>query len=199
MGRLLDALSAKTQTAARAIPAIRAIPEPTNSRIAGIAEGAAPKNAPLPLLAVLRAEGLPDELLGKDDATPEQLALLGADGLRTYAHALHREAIMATGLLPPGFVQVVHCEGCGPVCLPEGHAERLAACPWCHHRRAGVKFLRPPVRCGDCLHYLPDPLNPESGTGTCKAGHGARWPMQAHRCAHMQPTSSLLISFSAEG
>ena len=169
------------------------------SRLAGLAEGAAPKNAPLPLLAVLRAEGLPDELLGKDDATPEQLALLGADGLRTYAHALHREALMAAGTVPPYSRQAVHCEGCGPVWLPEGHAPHVQACPWCQHRRAGVTFDRPPVRCGDCRHYLPDPLNPEAGTGTCTAGQSARWPMALHRCAGMRASDSLMISFSAEG
>lgn len=108
--------------------------------------------------------------------------------LRAYLRGLAEQHGMDAGIVPPGWTTSAHCEGCGPVWLwPD--AARVRACPWCFRRKAGKAFPRPPVLCGDCIHYLPDPLNPEAGMGGCALGAGrARWPMARHACADMRPT-----------
>jgi hypothetical protein len=94
---------------------------------------------------------------------------------------------MDAGIVPPGWTTAAHCEGCGPVWLwPD--AARVRACPWCFRRNAGKRIPRPAVQCGDCVHYLPDPLNHDAGMGGCALGDvRARWPMQVHPCAEMRP------------
>ena len=124
--------------------------------------------------------------------------------LKAYLRALVLGAGMDAGQVPPGWTTAAHCEGCGPVWLwPD--AARVRACPWCFRRKAGKRIPRPPVQCGYCDQYVPDPLNPEAGMGGCRLGDGrARWPMQAHRCPDMRPPNadkpapSLMISHSVE-
>ena len=108
------------------------------------------------------------------------------DTLRAYLRGLAEQHGMEAGIVPWGWDAVAHCEGCGPVRLWE--PLRVVACPWCFRRKAGKRIPRPLVQCGDCVNYLPDPLNPEAGMGGCALGDGrARWPMQAHRCPDMRP------------
>ena len=106
--------------------------------------------------------------------------------LRAYLRALERDAGMDAGRVPLDWTTAAHCEGCGPVWLwPD--AARVRACPWCFRRKAGKRIPRPPVQCGDCIHYLPDPLNPGAGMGGCALGAGrADWPMRGHPCADMR-------------
>ena len=107
--------------------------------------------------------------------------------LRAYLRVLEREAGMDAGRVPLDWTATVHCEGCGPVWLWEGRAASVRACPWCFRRKAGKRVPRPLVQCGDCVHYLPDPLNPEAGMGGCALGAGrAYWPMRRHPCADMR-------------
>lgn len=106
--------------------------------------------------------------------------------LRTYLRGLERGAGMDAGRVPLGWATAAHCEGCGPVWLWP-NAARVRACPWCFRRKAGKSIARPPVQCGECVHYLPDPLNPEAGMGGCALGAGrGRWPMMRHQCADMR-------------
>ena len=123
--------------------------------------------------------------------------------LRAYLRALERDAGMDAGRVPLGWTTAAHCDGCGPVWLwPD--AARVRACPWCFRRNAGKSFPRPSVTCGACRYYVPDPLNPEAGAGSCGQGRAARWPMQAHRCPDMRPPNAdkpapnLMISHSVE-
>jgi hypothetical protein len=109
------------------------------------------------------------------------------DTLRAYLRGLAEQHGMDAGIVPPGWTTAAHCEGCGPVWLwPD--AARVRACPWCFRRNAGKRIPRPAVQCGDCVHYLPDPLNPGAGMGGCALGPGrAYWPMRRHTCGDMRP------------
>lgn len=119
-----------------------------------------------------------------DDADVTACAGESDDTLRAYLRALERDAGMDAGIVPFDWQATAHCEGCGPVHL--WAPLRVIACPWCFRRKAGKRIPRPQVRCGDCIHYLPDPLNPAAGVGSCMAGRSARWPMQGHECADMR-------------
>ena len=138
------------------------------------------------LLALCSDELLPASLVhGLTEGDVAACAGLPDDALRAYLRTLERGQRMRAGMVPIEYGATAHCEGCGPI---HWHRpERLLACPWCHLRREGCNIPRPSVACGDCLHYLPDPLNPPAGAGTCKAGHGARWPMMLHPCKAMHP------------
>lgn len=139
--------------------------------------------------------------LGVEDVAA--CAGLSDEALRTYLRVLERQAIMDRGLVPEGFTQEAHCHGCGPVWLwPESPA-RVAACPWCFRRKAGKPLPRPPVTCGSCRHYLPDPINPAAGAGSCALGPGrALWPMAHHPCVEHRPSQGaadgLMVSYSVE-
>lgn len=114
---------------------------------------------------------------------------LSDDTLRAYLRALDRGTVMKRGIAPAEYTQAAHCAGCGPVWLWQGAPARVLACPWCFRRKAGKALPRPKVTCGDCIHYLPDPLNPQAGAGGCGAGTGrARWPMARHLCDAHAPT-----------
>lgn len=142
------------------------------------------------LLCAIRSECLPDDLLGRDDSTPEQLAELSDATLRAYALALYATAEREAGRIPPSWNCLAHCEGCGPVWywMPG----RIAGCPWCWNRRALKPIPRPLVRCGDCRHFIRDAINPADGGGDCGAGLEYRggsgpWPNVTRRCAVFRP------------
>ncbi|MFC5577522.1 hypothetical protein ACFPOA_05755 [Lysobacter niabensis] len=131
---------------------------------------------------------------------------LSDETLRAYLRALDRGTDIDRGIAPDGYTQAAHCEGCGPVWLWQGAPSRVVACPWCSRRKAGKPLPRPKVTCGDCINYLPDPLNPKAGMGGCALGAArAYWPVRRHRCAEHVPTEnrweqsdSLMISQSVE-
>jgi len=58
--------------------------------------------------------------------------------------------------------------------------------------------LRASVRCGDCLHFQPDTVNPSEGVGRCVqtlsglppkggAGYGCCYPFSPRVCKHHEP------------
>lgn len=113
------------------------------------------------------------------------------DLLRAYLRALDRGAAMDAGIAPPDYTHAAHCHGCGPVWLWQGSPSSVIGCPWCFRRKAGKVLPRPKVTCGDCIHYLPDPLNPQAGMGGCELGATrAYWPMKRHRCSEHAPIDS---------
>lgn len=210
MGRLLDALRSNAESVPRAIPAIPLFlgghgdaARAENSRIAKIAGPALLKKSDGPcadpaqqtarLLGMLRAEFLPESLLSRDDAGADGLAAMGTGELRAYALALHRSERMDAGTVPAEYTQAARCEGCGPVWLWEGCPPRVKACPWCFRRKAGRAFKRPPVECGQCLHFLPDPINPPGGGGDCglglayRRGEPLRFPFAKRQCGEHRP------------
>jgi len=144
---------------------------------------------------MLRAESLPESLLARDDAGADGLAAMDVGELRTYALALHRSERMDAGAVPAEYTQAARCEGCGPVWLWEGCPPRVKACPWCFRRKAGRAFKRPPVECGQCLHFVPDPINPPGGGGDCglglayRRGEPLRFPFAKRQCGEHRPGS----------
>lgn len=138
------------------------------------------------LLRLAEADGLPLDLVQRLPLEDGAACVgLPDNTLSAYLRALHRGQRMGAGAVPEEWHSVAKCDGCGPVYWHR--AERLKACPWCFRRRARKVIPRPMVRCGECRHYAPDPLNPPAGVGTCAAGHAARWPMQPYRCHDMRP------------
>ena len=108
--------------------------------------------------------------------------------LRGYLRALARSARMDAGFVPDSYTVADRCPLCGPVWLPEPMHPEARTCPWCSQRKAGKAIPRPPVACGDCVHRLPDSINPEGGMGGCGlAADRSHWPMQLHPCAEHQP------------
>ena len=188
MGRLLESLRADSGIRAAANVANVANPVPIRGKISGLAGLAEPAIVQSRrLLDALRAASLPESLLSRDDAEPWQLAELDQDGLLAYLRALDKSAMMDAGQIPPGYSTAVHCQVCGPVWLGRGAPARVIACPWCFRRKAGKAIPRPPVACGDCVHRLPDPINPEGGMGGCGLdADRSHWPMQLHPCAEHQ-------------
>jgi len=209
MGRLLERLLADSETAPAATSAtLRHFPTLAPGKVAesqesqgGDVEKAKAQRACLLTLAA--DELLPAGLvhgLGDDDVTA--CAGESDNTLRAYLRALERNAGMDAGIVPLDWTTAAQCEGCGPVWL-WADAARVVACPWCFRRKAGKAFPRPAVRCGDCAHYLADPMNPEAGAGGCRLGAGrARWPMQRHRCGDMRMIEktalSLMVSDSVQ-
>lgn len=209
MGRLLDRLLSAQKSEAAAIPAILRVCEPQSQvapariaesqeshvgsipaeRLPAVVEPAATDAQGVRLLSAIRRGGLPDELLGRDDADPATLAGMSADELAAYARAMHATAEREAGRVPDGYTVAAHCEACGPVWLFPG-AEHVIACPWCWNRRAKKPIPRPPVTCGTCAHFIADPINPPAGCGACALGveygngeHG-RHPFTERRCPH---------------
>lgn len=115
--------------------------------------------------------------------------------LVAYLRALAAQERMDMGMTPLEWGEPVArtCEGCGPVLLWRDCPDVVKACPWCFKRKAGKPIPRPLVKCGDCRHYVPDPLNPAAGVGTCNNGCSARRPMQGHRCADWRVSQSVTI------
>jgi hypothetical protein len=179
-----------------AVPAVPAVLQSAGVRLAK-SESAEPQEPQEPqgVAVELRAHLLRlAKLEGVDAAHVHRLhaddvaACVGEsdDTLRTYLRGLERGARMDAGMVPYEWKATAHCAGCGPVYWHK--AERLTACPWCFKRKAGRVIPRPPVQCGDCRHYSPDPINPPAGAGRCALGASrGRWPMQGHQCGDMRP------------
>lgn len=209
MGALSDLLKQAPTAATPATPATQ--PAAGVRSVARVAEsqesqGVAPEIR-AHLLSLADAEGYAPAIVHRlhaDDVAA--CADLSDDALRAYLRALDRGTVMDCGIAPDGYAQTAHCEGCGPVWLWQGAPARVIACPWCFRRKAGKVLPRPQVTCGDCIHYLPDPLNPQAGMGGCALGAArAYWPMRRHRCAEHVPTEnrtkqgdSLITSQSVE-
>lgn len=200
MGRLLEALLHDSEVAPAAIPAIPAIPRPREG--ARIAESQKSQRAEVEkteigvmrahLLELAKLERLPADLvhhLHDDDlrAIPEDFT---ERNLTAYLRELLAAREMDAGAIPESWGGAIEatCEGCGPVYLWPGAPVRLKACPWCFRRKAGKTIPRPRVKCGDCLHYQPDPINPAAGMGACSLGAArAYWPTKLHHCADIRP------------
>lgn len=204
MGALSDLLKRPSPAATPATPAtqpsadVRAV---VVSQVSQESQGGEPEIR-AHLLTLADDELLPAATvhrLGAGDVAA--CAGLPDDTLRACLRALDRGHGMDAGQCPPDYTQAIHCDGCGPVWLWRGAPARLAACPWCFRRKAGKAISRPPVKCGDCRRYLPDPVSPAAGMGGCALGAGrAYWPMKAHRCADIRPALADLthaISFAS--
>jgi hypothetical protein len=189
MGALSDLLNRPEGAAVSAVPAVlpsAAVAEPQEPQEP---QGVAPENHAR-LLHLADDEGVDAAHVHRLHAD-DLVACEGLpdDALRAYLRALERSARMDAGLVPREWGEPVAraCEGCGPVWLWSEAPDKVRACPWCFRRKAGKPIPRPPVNCGDCRHYAPDPLNPAAGVGTCGLGIAARWPMQPHPCEAMRP------------
>lgn len=144
------------------------------------------------LLSLAGPEGVPTRLvLALDHA-----ALLACIGLPDsllcgFLRGLVADEHMAKGYQPAGWQTVSECSACGPVWLDKDAPARVIACPWCWHRKRGVTLPRPPVACGGCRHYQPDPVNPEAGIGRCglTSSRPSNYPMALHECGDFRRAS----------
>ena len=189
MGRLLERLLADSQPVPAATPATLAtLPAIGPVRVAESQEsqGVPPEKQRAHLLALAADEWVPEALVhGLTDADVRACNGLPDTTLRAYLRALEASGHMDAGMVPPDWGEPVArtCEGCGPVLLWSACPPVVKSCPWCFRRKAGKVVPRPAVACGDCRHYLPDPVNPPAGMGGCRLGNGrAYWPMKLHRC-----------------
>jgi len=128
------------------------------------------------LLVIAEAEGMGRRLV--EDLSPEDVA--GCEGLSdaellAYLSAVQQSAHMARGFVPAGWNRAGFCSHCGPVYLPTDHPKQSNRCPWCRFTRKGSGFIRPPVRCGDCLHFRPGAYQPAAGMGSCAIGKVSRF------------------------
>lgn len=142
------------------------------------------------LLALAEDEGLPAALVhGLGDAEVASYAGEADQTLRACLRALNADRSLDAGMVPPDWGEPVArvCEGCGPVLLWPTAPETVTACPWCFRRNAGKAIPRPLVTCEGCRHYLPGPVNPAAGGGSCAVADRGYWPMQRHRCPDWRP------------
>lgn len=209
MGALSDLLEQPAAAATPATPATQSFASVRSiTRVAESQEsqGVAPELRAR-LLTLAEREGHAPAIVHRLHAEDGTACVdLSDNELRAYLRALDRGAVMDAGKVPDGYTQPAHCGGCGPVWLWEGVPSRVVACPWCFRRKAGKSLPRPQVTCRDCIHYLPDPLNPQAGKSGCALGAArAYWPMRTHRCGEHEPGSNgakraddLLISDSVE-
>lgn len=197
MGFLFDEL--RKHANAPAIPATPAIPGRLNRTIAGIAAQDVDGRSSVAvtqqrrLLEAIRDAGLPDATLGRDDATPGELQALNARQLRAYARWLGDAQKMDAGEVPESYSGLAVCDGCGPVWMWHGAPQSVRACPWCARRVAGRSLPAPKVRCGTCMHFLPDSVGSGGGIGSCRAGvpykgnEGCRYPFALRYCTVYRP------------
>ncbi len=61
--------------------------------------------------------------------------------LQSFALALSSIRWRKSGIAPPGWTHIGHCERCGPVYL--WAAIQVAGCPWCWNRRHDLPIPRP--------------------------------------------------------
>lgn len=127
------------------------------------------------LRVLAEAEGLARQLV--EDLSLEDVA--GCEGLSdaeltAYLFAVQQSARMARGFVPVGWNRQGFCSRCGPVYLPADHPKESSHCPWCRFTRKGKGFIRPPVTCGECLHFKPSAYQPAAGMGSCGLGKVSR-------------------------
>lgn len=48
--------------------------------------------------------------------------------------------------------------------------------------RRDAHVTKPAPTCDTCARFVPDPINPPAGLGTCGIGHGTFYPCQPHTC-----------------
>lgn len=96
------------------------------------------------LLDLAIDEGLPGGTVAALSAKDLRACVdLPRDALRTFLRALARSQRMAAGIVPKGWRTAAECSGCGPVLLWSHAPDRVIACPWCWHRKAGRRIPRP--------------------------------------------------------
>lgn len=199
MGRLLEALRAESGTRPAATPATLATPRVESSRVARVA--APPVFQTERLLAALRAQGLPDEWLGLDHGDASGLAALTDKQLSAYVAMLTDADLRELGKRPSDETAAALCRSCGPVWLHPVVAAaapvaagcpRVLGCPWCHVKNCRA-IPRPPVTCGDCLHFIRDAINPDGGMGRCGTeseplqSEPLPFPHAARQCDQFKP------------
>ncbi len=203
MGRLLAALIEETGAARPATVATLATLSPVSGKsvaesqesqrvkfTVGRPDGRAPR-----ILEAVRAENLPDAIMGKVETS--EVEGLSALALRAYVVALYETAQRELGNRPPRETAAGLCRHCGPVWLAPEVARAaptangwplVLGCPWCHVR-ARQRMPRPPVACGECRHYVADCINPEQGAGRCTEDQAQPrpWPRVNRFCAAWRP------------
>jgi len=116
---------------------------------------------------------------------------------RGFLPAMRDRRDREAGRVPAGWTTVGLCERCGPVWLFPGAPERVAGCPWCFSRLQGRPIPRPPMTCGSCRHFTPDPMG-AGGAGRCavamadgpdRPGDPPRYPHARRRCPGWRPTT----------
>ena len=148
--------------------------------------------------AALRAQGLPDEWLGRDHGDASGLAALTDKQLSAYVAMLADADLRERGKRPTDETAAALCRSCGPVWLAHevasaapvaGGWPRVLGCPWCHVRNCQA-IPRPLVACGDCRHFIRDAINPAGGMGRCNSGADPDrpTPMGARECARFRPS-----------
>ena len=96
------------------------------------------------LLTLAAAEGIdPAHVHAQDDGDLIECRGLNEATLRDWLLLCNVNACMDAGQAPPGYSKAVECSGCGPVLLWPTCPERVIACPWCVHRKAGNAIPRP--------------------------------------------------------
>ena len=75
----------------------------------------------------------------------------------------------------------------GPVSMLNAYARSFASHPWDLCRPSSSEHPKHEcVRCGDCQHFVPDPINPPGGIGKCAiTGDGSRgllYPFKYREC-----------------
>lgn len=206
MGRLLEALRAESEKRTESVlrcesanPANVSPVEPERFADSQHSQGSDVSQSSR-LLAALRREWLPDEWMGLDHGSLDDLAALDDAGLDAYVRCLRDSDLRARGKQPPDETTPGLCRSCGPIWLaPEIAAvapkvdglPRVLGCPWCHVKNRGIP--RPLVTCGGCRHFTPDTINPAEGVGTCNANREPRqseplcYPMAKRDCAEWWP------------
>lgn len=191
MGALADLLK---QAAPAATPATCATPTPNTGKESQESQESQGYTAEmrLHLLTLAADELLPAAIVHRlHDADLTACHGCTDSALRAYLRALVQSERMDAGNVPAGYTMAAQCSGCGPVWLWPGAPARVIACPWCFRRKAGKAIPRPPISCGDCRHFQPDPLNPEAGMGDCGHLGKVAWrPLQEHRCTDHSPENA---------
>ena len=171
------------------------------------------------LLAALSADSIREHLLALadaelidagfvhtlQDADVSDCAGLPDETLRSYVHALRDADLRERGKRPSDETAPALCRSCGPIWVHPSVAAaapvvgawaHVLGYPWCHvkNRRA---IPRPPVTCGDCLHFIRDAINPDGGMGRCTAEREPLpreplpFPHAARQCEQFKPEGTL--------
>ncbi|SFN14905.1 hypothetical protein [Dokdonella immobilis] len=129
------------------------------------------------------------------------LANLDDNGLRGFLQCIHDDSLRVHGHCLPDDTARALCRSCGPVWIgPEVAAlapiiegwPRVLGCPWCHVKNRQA-MRRPAINCGDCRHFIPDPVNPGAGMGRCgidrepKESEPMHYPDAQRECEKFNP------------